>query len=179
MTDRSTALGLSNAEVRHAMARDRWAIAYEYEARLLNAALGPLVLDIQHVGSTAVPGLLAKPILDIIIAVSDLNYVPALEPALLNAGWIRRPAGDTVDRRYFVKGVPEWRTGHLSDVASGTRAWEDQVRFRDILRSDPEVTAKYAQLKLELARRFPHDRRSYTEGKADLVRLILAEDRQD
>ena len=117
MTDRSTALGLSNAEVRHAMAHDRWAIAYEYEARLLNAALGPLVLDIQHVGSTAVPGLLAKPILDIIIAVSDLNYVPAIEPALLNVGWIRRPTGDTVDRRYFVKGVPEWRTGHLSVVA--------------------------------------------------------------
>ena len=177
MKDSASVLGLANTEVRHALAHEAWAAAFEEEAQALAEALGDAALDIQHVGSTAVPGLIAKPILDLILAVSDLDAASEMMPALASCGWNYRPSGDTEGRRYFVKGPPALRIGHLSLVVSNSPAWNAQVRFRDLLRQRTDVVARYASLKEDLARRYSANRLAYTLGKADFIAQMLSEPR--
>jgi GrpB-like predicted nucleotidyltransferase (UPF0157 family) len=113
MDDAVSVLGVATAEVRHRLAHDQWAAAHEQEAHLLCKALGDTLLDVQHVGSTAVPGLMARPFLDVIVAVTNLEIVAELERKLAAIDGMWRPSGDTEARRYFDKGPPERRTGRL------------------------------------------------------------------
>jgi GrpB-like predicted nucleotidyltransferase (UPF0157 family) len=158
-----------------------WQQRGEQEARLLGAALADwLVAPVEHVGSTAVPGLPAKPILDLQAAVGDLKSAPNVAAALTPDGWHYVPP--ELDgrpwRRFFVKVVDNRRVAHLHLMVAGTERWSEQVAFRDALRADPALLQRYATLKKALATRHADDREAYTRGKVNFVRAVLAQPRR-
>ena len=153
-----------------------WQQAGERERQALERSLAPwLVAPVEHVGSTAVPGLAAKPILDLQAAVADLEAAPRIAEALARVGWHyvapgldRRPW-----RRFFVKAAGGRRVAHLHVMAPGTARWYLQLAFRDALRADPGLVEAYADLKRKAAARHAADREGYTAAKSEFVRGVL------
>lgn len=153
-----------------------WSELFNNEAEDLHRTLGDLVADVQHVGSTAVRGLPAKPILDIAMAVHRLDLIPKIVERLTNIGYIYRGDGGDDGGHLFVKEPePNFRTAHLHVVELSDHQWKDYLTFREILRNDPNVRKKYGKLKQDLARRFPHDRKSYTSAKDKFIEQFLRE----
>ena len=147
-----------------------WTSAFEQERSALLLHLGASALSVEHVGSTAVPGLRAKPVLDIMVGVRELA-LPAFQAPLEELGYVHVPIGCR-ERLFFRKGMP--RTHHLHLVLEGGEEQRSHLAFRDWLRGHPEDAREYQDLKERLAERFAHDRDSYTEGKAGFIRGILA-----
>lgn len=153
-----------------------WQISGEQEREGLQASLEPwLVMPVEHVGSTAVPGLAAKPILDLQAAVTNLGAVPLIAEKLAPVGWLHVPPelDQRPWRRFFVKVSGKRRAAHLHVMIAGTARWEEQLAFRDALRANASLIDAYAALKRELAARHPTDRERYTAAKADFVRAVL------
>jgi GrpB-like predicted nucleotidyltransferase (UPF0157 family) len=135
------------------------------------------IIDIQHVGSTAIPGMSAKPILDIHIAVDSLSAIKQVAIDILKTQgyeyWYDNP--DT-ERMFFVKGMPpfgEKRTHHVHIVESTSRHWQGKILFRDYLIAHSEAANEYESLKIKLAEEFANEREQYTEGKTQFVNRIL------
>ena len=155
----------------------RWPALFAAEATRLRAALpAELILGLEHFGSTAVPGLAAKPIIDILIAVRSLAEAQerAIEPleALDYLYWYDNPK---TDRMYFVKGMPPYgarRTHHVHMTETDGEMWR-RLAFRDHLRTHPEDARRYERLKLELAAAHRDDREAYTDAKAAFVAEIM------
>lgn len=147
-----------------------WPAQYQAERAAILEAIGPLVVSIEHIGSTAVAGLAAKPILDILVGVADLRLVSQTLQPLANLGYEYRGESGIPGRHYFRKGSPQ--THHLHMVQVGGAFWERHLMFRDYLRSHPAAAQDYASLKKALATRHGSDREAYTEAKTDFVRGI-------
>jgi GrpB-like predicted nucleotidyltransferase (UPF0157 family) len=148
----------------------------ETERARLAALLKPWLVGgvVEHVGSTSVPGLAAKPIIDLMAQVADLDAVVDQAGEKLNAdGWHYVPPD--LDgrpwRRFFVKPDPsgQHRYAHLHLIQEGHPRWAQQLEFRDALRRDDELAATYANLKRRLTAAHPHDREAYTEAKAEFI----------
>lgn len=142
----------------------------------LDAALaGWLVAPTQHVGSTAVPGLAAKPIFDVQAAVIDLGCADAVAQVLSPLGWhLVPPELDARPwRRFLVQVIDEHRAAHLHLLPAGSPRWFEQLAFRDALRADSALVHRYAELKRILAVKHAADREGYTAGKADFVHRVL------
>jgi len=139
----------------------------------MEAALGAFVLDIQHIGSTSVPNLPAKPIIDIGIAVRDFEAAFVCIAPIEALGYIYRGENGIPRRHFFRKGDPE-RTHHIHMVEVESAEWAQQLLFRDYLRSHSDALRQYADLKIDLARRYPKDREAYLAAKAPLIGEILA-----
>ena len=154
-----------------------WVRLFAEEKARLQAVIGAYVLDIQHVGSTSVPGMVAKPILDIAIAVRNFEEARVCIPPVESLGYAYKGEFGIPRRHYFVKGEP--RTHHIHMNERGSTDWENQVLFRDCLIRHPDLAEEYARLKLELARRFPEDRLAYTDAKAPLIERVLYLARQE
>ena len=159
---------------------EAWQRRGEQERRLLDVTLAAwLVVPVEHVGSTAVPGLPAKPILDLQAMITDLESTPDIAAALAPDRWHYVPP--ELDgrpwRRLFVKVVDGRRAGHLHVMAQGSARWGEQLAFRDALRADPALAQRYATLKQTLAVRHADDREAYTAAKSDFVRTVLAQQR--
>lgn len=151
-----------------------WPEAFAAEREALLRVLGPHATGaIEHVGSTAVPGLSAKPIIDIMAGVTSLDASRGAIQALLVLGYNYWPYKADV-MHWFCKPSAEVRTHHLHLIPVGSLLWRERLAFRDRLRKDPAARAEYAALKEELARRFRDDREAYTEAKGDLIRRIVA-----
>ncbi len=154
-----------------------WQKQGEHECRFLEVTLARwLVAPVEHVGSTAVPGMAAKPILDMQAAVADLGCAPDVAVALGTASWHYVPAD--LDgrpwRRFFVKVLDGHRAAHLHVMSRGTARWGEQLAFRDALRAEPELVERYAALKRDLADRHRDAREAYTDEKETFVRAVLA-----
>lgn len=146
---------------------------------LLLSACREHAIDVQHVGSTSVRGLRAKPILDVAIGVQPNVAVPAeLVDALVTVGFIDRGVGaGSVGRLLVWELEPGVRAVHLHIVGYGTEEWSNYVVFRDALRADADLLAEYERIKDDLAERFPGDRAAYTDGKTRFVEQILRRER--
>ncbi|ELZ83431.1 Glutamate-rich protein grpB [Haloferax gibbonsii ATCC 33959] len=170
-------LGLARGTVELAAHDPRWREAYEREVERLRPRLGGAgggdSVRFEHVGSTAVPGLAAKPILDLLVLVSDLDDAEGVARALEAAGYEERPDDDVPDRRFFVRGPPERRTHYLSVTEVGSDCHREQVTFRDALRADDDLAAEYERHKRRLAEAHPDDRSRYTNAKASFVESVL------
>ena len=152
-----------------------WRDLFEEERRRLNERMSELAFDIQHVGSTAVPGLAAKPIIDIAVAVASPDLISQCRQPLLDLGYIDRGDAGSDGGYLFVKErVPDVRTHHLHLVTIDDPQWANYLRFRDALRADPSLRVAYAALKLELQARFVLNRKAYTSAKNTFVRGVLA-----
>jgi GrpB-like predicted nucleotidyltransferase (UPF0157 family) len=150
-----------------------WPARYEEERDALEHAIGgEAVGGIHHVGSTAVPGLEAKPVIDILVGVRSLSDARACFEPLARLGYVYAPYRPN-EMHWFCKPDPSRRTHHLHLVPEGSQRFRDELVFRDHLRSHPGLAAEYGALKRGLTRRFEHDREAYTDGKADFIRLVL------
>lgn len=168
-------LGLDRTVVRVVPYQPAWAVLFAAEAARLRAALGERVLAIEHVGSTSVPGLAAKPILDLAASVPSLAAgAMDLIPDLQRLGYQHKADPELPERLYLVKGPPEHRTHHLSLAEPGSRFWRQHLLFRDLLRANPALAAEYARLKHELAARHSTDRLAYGVGKQAFIDAAIA-----
>lgn len=153
----------------------RWAERFiEERDRLLDLLPGRFVA-IEHIGSTAVPGLSAKPIIDIIAGVSSLSEADALLEPLCARGYETSAEFNATlsDRRWLMRQALGRRTHHLHLVVFGGEAWIRHLQFRDVLRADVAIATRYEYLKRELAERHRHDREAYTDAKTTFIKEIL------
>lgn len=155
-----------------------WTKLAAQEIQMLNEKLPKQhIIDIQHVGSTAIPGIPSKPIIDIQIAVDSLLAIKEKMIAALETQqyvyWRDNP--DT-ERLFFVKGMPpfgEKRTHHIHVYEPTSKHWLEKIAFRDYLIAHPEVAKKYADLKINLAREYTYDREQYTQAKTIFIHDVL------
>ena len=151
---------------------DRWPERFAEEATLISGTIGPWITGgIHHVGSTAVPGLAAKPVIDIMVGVADLQSSRPCIERLQPLAYCYWPYRAEV-MHWFCKPRPSHRTHHLHLVPADSPRYLDVLAFRDHLRARPDARADYEALKRDLAGRYPNDREAYTEGKTDLIRQL-------
>lgn len=152
-----------------------WEKGYEEEAQRLRQALDGLLIEIHHIGSTAVPGLMAKPVIDILPVVRDIAAVDGRNPQMEALGYACMGEFGIPGRRYFRKGGED-RTHQVHVFAAGSRGdIERHLAVRDYLRAHPAAAEAYGWLKQELAARFPEDIEGYCDGKDAFVRRLEAE----
>jgi GrpB-like predicted nucleotidyltransferase (UPF0157 family) len=144
----------------------------EEQSRL--AAQLPAAAIIEHIGSTAVPGLAAKPVIDILIGLPDFDLADELVPRIVSMAYEYVPKYETELplRRFFRKERDGIRTHHIHMVGIGTDFWNRHLLFRDHLRAHPEIAAQYAALKLALAERDWRDVNEYADAKTEFIRRI-------
>jgi GrpB-like predicted nucleotidyltransferase (UPF0157 family) len=152
-----------------------WPAVFEIERDRLAAIFGPDGAVIEHIGSTAVPGLSAKPVIDVMLGVPVLAIVERVMPALAEDGYRYVPEFEksVPDRRYFVK--PDGQPGHfhLHAVVMGSPFWRDRLAFRDALRGDAALAEEYLRLKKRLAARSVSDRTAQADAKTNFIRSVV------
>jgi len=148
-----------------------WPHLFEDERSLLFQTLGDIVIRIHHIGSTAVPGLAAKPIIDILIEVVDVVALDALNQNIEAIGYEPRGESGIPRRRYFKKGGDN-RTYHIHAFARGDSNIARYIAFRDYLRAHPEVASEYAKLKNVVASTCDDDIVRYNDGKDEYVKRV-------
>nr|MDT0662102.1 GrpB family protein [Micromonospora sp. DSM 115978] len=153
-----------------------WPIAFAREQHRIEAALeGRLVGRVEHIGSTAIPGLAAKPIIDMLALVEKYDRTTDIAADLGAIGWIHAPEpGDHEQRKWsFCFPDPGWRTHHLHIWEADSPYWRHLLLFRDHLRRTPTLAAEYARIKIELAAADDRDRPRYRSGKAPFIQDVL------
>jgi GrpB-like predicted nucleotidyltransferase (UPF0157 family) len=152
-----------------------WIERFHREAALITAIFGAELLAIHHIGSTAIPGLSAKPIIDIMPLVSSIQNVDTLNAAMTGVGY--EPLGEygIVGRRFFVKGGDATRTHHVHSYEPGHPEVPQHLDFRDYLAAHPAEAQQYASLKAKLAEQYRDDIDSYMRGKDAFIKSILVQ----
>jgi GrpB-like predicted nucleotidyltransferase (UPF0157 family) len=154
-----------------------WPAMYQTERERICAEFGPALVDIEHVGSTSVPGLAAKPIIDIMPGVRTLADADRVVEGMRRLGYEYVPEFEEAlpDRRYFRKGHPE-RKWHVHVVEAGSEFWRRHLAFRDYLRAHPDAAEEYAALKRQLAAQYPRAGAAYTDAKSQFILAIEEKD---
>jgi GrpB-like predicted nucleotidyltransferase (UPF0157 family) len=166
-------LGLDHGIVRLTDARAEWGAVAQRLAGRIGAALDDDALQVEHVGSSAVPGLVCQPIVDLAVGVRHPG-VEWLRAPLEQLGYLYRGDGGERGGLLFVlEARPRHRVAHVHVVEHGGAQWRRYLAFRDLLLSDAGARDAYARLKQQLAYDFPENRPAYTDGKEDLVRTLL------
>jgi GrpB-like predicted nucleotidyltransferase (UPF0157 family) len=151
-----------------------WPELFRQIAEPVRHALGKIAVAVEHVGSTSVPGLTAKPVIDVDVVVSSAEDVPAAIERLRELGYVYQGDKGIPGREAFMW-PPHAPRHHLYVVVEGSNPHVDHIRFRDYHRDHPEVAREYAQLKRALAEEHRNDRASYTEAKAEFIARVLSE----
>ncbi|HEY4486232.1 MAG TPA: GrpB family protein [Candidatus Paceibacterota bacterium] len=166
-------IGLKRGTVVLEKHHQEWAEAFGVEKESLKNLLKNSVLDIQHIGSTSIPGLVAKPIIDMLMAVKSLEKVKNIRSLLESAGYEYRENGPNEDQVLFVKGPEELRTHYLHITELNSSVWQNDLAFRDYLRSHPKTVTEYENLKNDLASKYADKRGEYTSGKNTFIKSVL------
>lgn len=161
------------------MHQDEWSNEAKNTIKELKGLLGDAAIDIQHIGSTAIPLIHAKPIIDIVIGVRERNDIQPYIEALRKKGFVFR-GEDVPGQILFVKGnfEEDLRTHHIHVVKWNGDTWSNYINFRDYLNAFPEKALLYDDCKQRLAVPFSMNRKCYTEGKRKLIDILLEEARQ-
>ncbi len=149
-----------------------WAKLFRAEVDVLTRVFGDQLVAIYHIGSTAIPGIVAKPVLDFLVEVHNIQKVDGLNTAMEKLGYQPRGEYGIPGRRYFVKQTGEVHTHHVHTFQSGDPQVKRHLNFRDYLIAHPQDALAYSRLKEDLARRFPEDMDSYIAGKNDFIQHI-------
>jgi GrpB-like predicted nucleotidyltransferase (UPF0157 family) len=155
----------------------QWPVLYEEEKCRIFEVIGDMIVRIEHIGSTAVPNLGAKPIIDIVVAVNRLSDAEKCIKPLQRIGYEYQPEHETSmpERRFFRKGnPPKEQHYHLHMVERTSDFWKRHLLFRDYLRTHPKATQEYYELKKKLAIEYDTDREAYTEAKTSFIESVVA-----
>jgi GrpB-like predicted nucleotidyltransferase (UPF0157 family) len=152
---------------------NEWARLFEIEKQLLLKMFENRIIAIEHVGSTAIPGVPAKPLIDMDAAVSSLSdeHIKEFVAPLQKLGY--HYMHKFPDRHFFAKGPEELRTHHLNLVELNNDEWRNSILFRDYMRLNKSACEEYATLKEKLAKQFSEDRASYTKAKEEFIQKII------
>lgn len=152
-----------------------WATAFELERDRLQALLPGVFIAIEHIGSTAVAGLVAKPVIDLMAGLYTLDGADVLIERLCDNGYTTSAAFNATlpDRKWLMQWHDGHRTHHLHLVVMDGAAWRERLAFRDALRSDRGLARRYGELKSRLAALHPDDREAYTDAKTAFVRGVV------
>lgn len=144
-----------------------WPRLFDHERDLLLKVFGETAVRIEHIGSTSVPGLAARPIIDVMAGLQDFANVDSLVPKVEDLGYvyIREYEDVMPDRRFFRRMQDRQDTHHIHMVEIGSEFWERHLLFRDYLRENPETADEYALLKKSLASRQWKDANNYVDAK--------------
>jgi len=154
----------------------KWVTLYTNEKSKILALVGHIAVAVEHIGSTAVPGLGAKPTIDLMVAVHRLSDADKCIKPLGNIGYEYQPEHeDTMpERRFFRKGEPpKEQHYHLHMIEKQSQFWKEHMAFRDYLRTHPETAQQYYELKKELASKYGSDREGYTNAKTSFIDSIV------
>lgn len=170
-------LGLDYHEIRHEKTTDAWlAVGAELRDQVAQALNGA-VADVEVVGSSSVLDLLAKPIIDLAVALKADQPLSVVTEKLESAGWIYRgDAGENGGQVFVLEVRPWYRVAHLHVVEHDGVQWRNYLRFRDLLRRSPVAREKYQAVKLRLAGQDHADRKAYASGKVEVVNSLLGTD---
>jgi GrpB-like predicted nucleotidyltransferase (UPF0157 family) len=169
-------LGLREDIVKLLPYTPQWKRLFEAEKARLQNALGHYIVDVQHIGSTAIPGIVAKPIIDMSVGVVNFEEAFICIAPLQRLGYEYLGENGIPRRHYFRRGYPK-HTHHLHMVEITSEDRQRTVLFRDYLCQHPEAAQQYAILKLGLAAQYPTNRPAYIQGKAPFIERILAQAR--
>jgi GrpB-like predicted nucleotidyltransferase (UPF0157 family) len=148
-----------------------WITQFESEARRIKQVAGDAVLRIHHIGSTAIPGMKAKPIIDLLLEVGSLEALDRKAPIIESLGYEAMGEFGIPGRRYFrLDDAAGRRTHQVHSFASGAPDVLRHIAFRDYMHAHPLAAAEYGSLKERLAEAYPHDRDAYNQGKDALVK---------
>lgn len=164
-------LGLESGFVRLAEYDTRWPALFAAEQQRIRDQSGTLTLSLEHIGGTSIPGMCAKPVLDIAVGRPRDTPVQDYIAALTRAGYEHRGEQGLPGREFFRRGQP--RAYHVHLVEEGGPLWRDYLAFRDYLRAHAEAVHRFAEAKRGLAARFSRDREGYTNAKSSHVQGIL------
>ena len=164
------------SELRLLEYQDIWSMQYLQAAEQVRAAVVAAGAVVEHIGSTAVPGLCSKPVLDMLLGVASLSEAEASIPGLAAVGFVYRPEYEhqIPERRYFVKPAGRLPRVHLHAVVVDSVLWRHHLYFRDELRQDEQLMESYAALKKHLSVVYAADKAAYTEAKAPFIQQVLA-----
>ena len=151
----------------------QWEVAAQQTIAQLREILGDTAVDIQHIGSTSIKNICAKPIIDIVVGVRDFRDILELNAVLEDNCFIFR-GQDVPDQYLYVCGDEDSRTHHIHTVIYNSEAWNNYINLRDYLNCHKAEAQAYSKLKEKLARQYPDDRNRYTELKSGLIAEILA-----
>lgn len=162
--------------------QETWPQAFDSAKQELQNLFITPDFQIEHIGSTAIPGLSAKPVIDILLGASSLSDIETNITALENSAYtyVTKYEVDIPQRRYFVKAAQTELSGtpfrlHVHGVVIGSQLWREHLFFRDQLRTQAAIREEYQALKLRLATEFAHDKAAYTEAKAPFILRILGQ----
>ncbi|WP_291583876.1 GrpB family protein [Clostridium sp. UBA6640] len=172
-------IGLKRGIVKLAPYTYEWKEEYNKEEKLLHSVIGKYVLDIQHVGSTSIEGLDAKPIIDIAVAVESLDKVECFKDLLEDMGYQYGGNAGVEGRLMFAKGSEDLRTHYLHIETLNGPIWKNHIYFRDYLRLHKEYIHQYLELKRDLAEKFEDDRYSYTNEKDKFISMVLEKAKEE
>jgi GrpB-like predicted nucleotidyltransferase (UPF0157 family) len=164
-------LGLEKGFVKLLPHDEEWHQLFAEEKARIQDAIGAFIVGNEHVGSTSVCGIAAKPILDIAIAITGKASGEKCVAPLENLGYVYRGENGIAGRFYFRKGAP--RTHHLHMLLADSDELRNHLLFRDYLRRNKAAAEEYDNLKKELAQKYERDRDAYLDGKAGFVEMIL------
>ena len=166
-------IGLKRGIVKLVEYNPKWHLNFEKEAKKLRKVLGRDCVDVQHVGSTAIPGILAKPIVDIALIVPSLKKVRLYQEKLKDIGYELKKNDTRKERLFFTKGPESKRTHylHIGEIGSGYA--EDMILFRDYLHNHRNEAKKYLALKEMLAEKYRNTREIYTAKKSKLIEEVI------
>ena len=151
-----------------------WHSLFEQEAHQISTSLGSIFKEIHHIGSTAIPDIYAKPIVDLLVIVENISAVDAKSSEMVLLGYEVMGEYGISGRRYFRKAnIQSVRTYHVHAFERDTEPVKRHVLFRDYLIAHPHAAQQYSDLKRQLAQQYPMDSRAYTIGKEQFVKDIV------
>ena len=152
---------------------EKWHNEYIHEATFLKEKLKDYIIEIEHVGSTSIKGLMAKPIIDILIVINSFDAIPKIEELLKDYGYLNHGPQGVIDRCFFTKGSDEARTHYLHFTTPKSDTYYDLKYFKKYLIEHPKYIDEYNSLKQELASIYANDRPKYTAGKHEFISKII------
>jgi len=165
-------IGLKRGTVKLSSDHIQWEKLFEIEKQLLTATLGDTI-DIEHVGSTAIPNVPAKPIIDIMIGFSEERQAKKIFKTLNKMGYGDRGEQEVPGRHLFVKGPEDNRTHYLHVTKKNSGFWTEHILFRNYLRQHKDARDEYGKLKKQLEKEYSDNREQYTKDKADFIKKII------
>ena len=152
-----------------------WPTLFQTEKARLQKVFVHDMIEIEHIGSTSVPGLAAKPIVDLMAGVRTMEIAESLLAPLRQYGYVTPPEcnAELVDRRWLMRHAGGHRTHHLHLVVLRSKGWDRTMRFRDALRADPKAAQQYSELKYRLAAEAGTNRNQYVQAKSDFIDKLI------